>query len=180
MKSIPNIISILRILLSLILLFLKPFNLLFFIVYSICGFSDIIDGYIARKTNSASGLGAILDSIADIVFMGAVIVAILPTIFVPMRIFIWIILIAFVRIVSLLVAYCKYHTLAILHTYANKATGFLLFCYPYLYNTVDISILWCLICTVATLSAIEELIIHITSKELSRNVIGIFIHKRSI
>lgn len=174
MKSIPNIISVLRILLSPILFFLKPFSLLFWIIYSICGFSDIIDGYIARKTNSTSRLGTILDSIADIVFMGAVIVSILPTILFPMGILIWIILIAFVRIVSLLVAYCKYHSFVILHTYANKAAGFLLFCFPYLYNFIDIITLGCLICTIATLSAIEELIIYLTSKELSRNITGIF------
>lgn len=180
MKSIPNIISVLRILLSPILLFLNLFSPLFWIVYSACGFSDIIDGYIARKTNSTSRFGTILDSIADIVFLGAVIIVLLPTISIPMGILIWIILIAFIRIVSLLVAYCKYHTFAIIHTYANKTTGFLLFCFPYLYTSIHINVLGCLICTIASLSAIEELIIHITSKELSRNIIGILAKEHNL
>lgn len=174
MKSIPNIISVLRVLISPILLFLKPFSPLFWIIYSICGFSDIIDGYIARKTNSISRLGTMLDSIADIVFIGAVIIAIVPVILVSKGMLIWIILIAFIRVVSLLVAYRKYHTFAILHTYLNKVTGFLLFSFPYLYSFADISILGGVICTIATLSAIEEAIIHITSKELSRDIKGIF------
>lgn len=175
MKNIPNAISILRILLSAILFFLKPLTPLFMLVYSICGFSDIIDGYMARKTNSTSSIGSMLDSIADIIFMSAVIIAFLPILLIPIRILIWIILIAFVRIVSLLVVYFKYHTFAIVHTYANKITGLSLFCCPYLYIFVNITALGCIMCTIASISAIEELMINITSKELSRNVSGLFI-----
>lgn len=176
-KNIPNAITILRIFLSLILLFLKPFSPLFLIVYSTCGFTDMIDGYIARKTNSESSLGTILDSISDIVFMSAVLVVLLPVISIPMKILIWIIVIALVKIVSLLISYCKYHTFAILHTYSNKATGFLLFCFPFLYGLINRNILESIICIIASISAVEELIIHITSKELSRNVKGIFVNK---
>lgn len=174
MKSIPNIISLLRILLSVILLFLKPFSILFWIVYSACGFSDVIDGYIARKTNSTSKLGSLLDSIADIVFMGASIVAFLPEVRIRKGIFIWIILIAFVRVVSLFVVYCKYHVFAILHTYANKATGLLLFLSPYLYNLVDINIIGGVVCTIASIATVEELMIHIISKELSRDIRSVY------
>ena len=174
MKNVPNILSVLRILLSAILFFLKPFSLLFWIVYFTCGFSDIIDGYIARKTNSTSRLGTILDSIADIVFFSAAMVVFLPAISIPREILVWIALIAFIKIVSLVVAYYKYRTFAILHTYTNKATGFLLFCFPFLYNSIDINILGCVICFIAGIAAIEELIIHITSRKLSRNIKGLF------
>lgn len=174
MKRVPNIISLVRIFLSLILFFLNPFSTLFYMIYFICGISDIIDGYIARKTNTASRLGAILDSIADIVFMGAVLVIILPKIIIPMLILIWVVIIAFVRIISLLIAYFKFHAFAILHTYSNKVTGFLLFCTPFLFNHIDINILGFVICAAASTSAIEELLIHITSRELTRDVTGIF------
>ncbi len=170
MKNIPNTISILRILLSVSLFFLKPLTTVFFLIYSICGFSDIIDGYIARRTNSTSSFGSILDSIADAIFMSAVIVVFLPILLIPNRILIWIVIITFVRIVSLMVVYFKYHTFAILHTYANKATGLSLFCFPYLYMFVDITTLGYVVCIIASLSAIEELVINITSKELLRNV----------
>ncbi|ADL50848.1 CDP-alcohol phosphatidyltransferase family protein [Clostridium cellulovorans] len=174
MKSIPNTLSILRILISIILLFLKPTTTLFLLVYSVCGFTDIMDGYIARRTNSASNFGSKLDSLADIVFMGAVIVVFLPILLIPIKLLMWIIVIAFVRIASLLVVYFKYHAFAILHTYANKATGLSLFCFPYLYMAVDINILGFIICTIASVAAIEELVINITSKELSRDIKGVF------
>jgi CDP-diacylglycerol--glycerol-3-phosphate 3-phosphatidyltransferase len=175
MKSIPNAITVLRILLSVILLFLKPLTLLFLLIYSICGFTDIIDGYIARKTNADSSFGSKIDSIADIIFISAVIVAFIPVLVIPNGILIWIILIAFVRIASFWVVYFKYHTFAILHTYANKVTGLILFCFPYLYRLVDINILGWVMCIIASMSAIEELVINITSKELLRNVSGIFL-----
>lgn len=174
MKGTANVISILRVLISVILLFLKPFSPLFWIVYSICGVSDIIDGYIARKTNSTSKLGTILDSIGDIVFMGSVVIVLLPIIRIPIKILIWIIWICFIRIISLLIVYLKYHTFAILHTYANKITGLLLFVFPYLYKFININIIGYVICAAASIATIEELIIHVTSKELSRDIIGIF------
>lgn len=174
MKSTPNIISALRILLSIVLFFLEPLTPSFLLVYSLCGFSDIIDGYIARRTNSASNLGSILDSIADITFMTVVIIDLLPILVLPIGIMIWIVLIAFVRLISLLVVYFKYQAFAILHTYANKATGLLLFCCPYLYMFIKINTIGYIICGIASISAIEELVINITSKELSRDVSGIF------
>lgn len=48
-KNVPNILSGLRILLAIILMVIKPFSVMFWIIYAICGVSDMIDGYIARK-----------------------------------------------------------------------------------------------------------------------------------
>lgn len=176
MKNIPNIISILRILLSILFFFIKPLTPLFFIIYSISGFSDIIDGYIARKTNSTSYFGAKLDSIADIIFISAIIIVFFPIILIPTRILIWMILIAIIRIISLLVVYFKYHTFTILHTYANKITGLSLFFFPYLYTYFDINTLGYVLCTIASIAAIEELVINIISKKLLINIPSIFMN----
>lgn len=177
MKIVPNIFSILRIVLSTMLILLAPFSDLFWIIYFTCGVSDILDGYIARKTNSASKLGALLDSIADIIFMGIAGIIILPRIFIPAKICIWIILIAFVRIISLVIGYFKYHAFAILHTYTNKVTGLLLFIFPFLYKPINSSVLEYIICIVSSIATIEELAINIKSSKLSKDVIGIFVNK---
>lgn len=63
-----NIITLIRIGLAISLLFIKKYSLLFLIVYSICGFTDILDGYIARKTKTESNLGAKLDTVSDLLF----------------------------------------------------------------------------------------------------------------
>lgn len=174
MKNIPNVITFLRILLSIILFILKPFSRLFLIIYLLCGLSDMIDGYIARKMDTASKSGAMLDSIADIVFMISAAITILPSISIPLSILIWILVILLVRIASLIFAYFKYHAFAMLHTYFNKVTGLLLFCLPFLYKFIDIYILEYAVCIAASTAAIEEFIIHIKSKELSRDIKGVF------
>lgn len=178
MKSIPNLISTLRIILSLLLFFLPPFGLIFWALYVICGFTDMLDGYISRKTHSSSKLGTMLDSIADMVLMSVVVIVILSTQIIPNEIWIWIAGIALVRISSLWVVYWKHRTFAVLHTYANKATGGLLFCIPLLYHFVDFHVLVWMICIVASLAALEELIVHLTSSILHRDTKSLFIARR--
>ena len=68
-KHIANIVTGCRILGSVLLLFFPAFSAAFYMVYIICGFSDMIDGTIARKTNSASELGAKIDTAADLLFI---------------------------------------------------------------------------------------------------------------
>lgn len=64
-----NIITVCRIILSIILIFLTPNSSPFYMVYILCGFTDMLDGFVARKTHSESDIGAKLDSIADITFV---------------------------------------------------------------------------------------------------------------
>jgi Phosphatidylglycerophosphate synthase len=74
MKHVPNILSISRILLSIGLFFSVDNGTLFIIIYLICGISDAVDGYIARKNGTTSQFGARLDSIGDLVMFGVFIV----------------------------------------------------------------------------------------------------------
>ena len=54
-KHIANIITGCRLLGSVLLLFFPAFSVEFYLIYIICGFSDMIDGTIARKTNIKIG-----------------------------------------------------------------------------------------------------------------------------
>lgn len=69
-KHIPNFLTILRVLLIpvMILFFYMPYEWSRFVacwVFVLAGITDFFDGYIARKYNVSSKLGAFLDPVAD-------------------------------------------------------------------------------------------------------------------
>ncbi|WP_026884549.1 CDP-alcohol phosphatidyltransferase family protein [Clostridium akagii] len=174
MKLIPNFISFSRIILSLILIFVKPLSIIFYVIYLICGFSDIMDGFIARSTGTASVLGAKIDSAADMAMVGVLLIVLYPIINPDRKIVIWIITIAIIRFAAMAIAIKKYKTFASIHTYGNKITGIVLFMVPILLHYIFAIELMYIICAMASLSAIEELVIQIVSSELQVNKKSIF------
>lgn len=175
MKPIANYISILRIFLALTLVLVKPLSIAFFAFYILCGISDVFDGYIARKTNTASKLGEKIDSVADLIMVAILMIILYPIINITVQIIIWIVIIAIIRLVSMMVVFVKYKTFGILHTYGNKITGLLLFAFPLSFAFNKSDVLMYIICVVASISAIEEVFIHISSNELRANRKSIFV-----
>jgi len=57
MKHIANIITDSRIVFSIALLFFPPLSSAFFVLYAAAGLTDMIDGTVARKTNTVSDFG---------------------------------------------------------------------------------------------------------------------------
>ncbi len=171
MKSSANAITIARILLVFILIFVKPLSTLFYVIYLACGISDMLDGYIARKLGVVSKLGEKLDSVADLSMVAVLIVILFPLIHFPVVIICWMIVIAAIRLVSAIVVYVKYKTFGILHTMSNKLTGLMLFLFP-LFIRWEASLY--ILCLAASISAGEELCIHLIAKEYDGNRISIF------
>ena len=60
-----NILTSCRILCSIPLLIFPAFSPWFYAIYLISGFTDMIDGAIARKTNTVSEFGSKLDTVAE-------------------------------------------------------------------------------------------------------------------
>ena len=170
-----NALSFSRIVLAFALLFIEPLSITFFAVYIICLLSDVLDGYVARKTCSESKLGEKLDSIADLILVIILALILFPVIDPSGEIMIWICLIGIIRVSSILVAFVKFKTFAILHTYGNKITGLLLCIFPFATNFVHShQTIMYIMCGVASISALEELIIHLTSNEMRPNRISLF------
>ena len=97
-KHIANIITGSRIVLSLPLLLIPLTSAWFYALYLLCGFSDMVDGTVARMTNSVSEFGARLDTISDFVFMTVALIKFVPHFHIPVWLWIWIGMIAMIKI----------------------------------------------------------------------------------
>lgn len=143
-------------------------------IYLLCGVSDMVDGYIARKTGTESKLGEKLDSVADLIIAAILMLVLFPLIHLTVPIIVWIVIIEIIRVVSMTVVFVKYKTFTILHTYGNKLTGLVLLIFPLTLAFIQADVLMYIICIVASLSAFEELLIHLASKELRTSKKSIF------
>ena len=155
-KHIANILTGYRIFGSILLLFFPAFSLCFYITYLLCGFSDMIDGIITRKTNSTGRFGSQLDSIADLIFVAVSLVKLLPAIHIPLWLWIWGGVIAIIKISNIIWGYVSKKQFITLHTVMNKITGFLLFLFPLAAPLGELNYIAIAVCSVATFSAIQE------------------------
>lgn len=175
-KNLANMITATRIVCAVMLMFTTPFTWPFWALYIYCGLSDIADGFIARIMRQQSNFGAKLDSIADAVFVFSAILTVFPAIVVPTWFWICAAIVTSVRAAAYLIGYRKHRVFSALHTYANKATGGLLFCMPILIDALGMTVAGIILCVFATLSSCEELLITALSKDLNRNRKSLFVN----
>ena len=155
-KHLANILTIFRIFGSILLLFFPAFSFAFYITYLLCGFSDMVDGTVARKTNSTSKFGSQLDTIADLIFVVASLSKLLPAIHIPQWLWIWGGIIAVIKISNIVWGYVSKKQFLSLHTTMNKVTGLLLFLFPLTVSFLELTYTAMVVCSIATLSAIQE------------------------
>ena len=155
-KYIANIITGCRILGSILLLLFPAFSLGFYITYLLCGFSDMIDGAIARKTNSTGKFGSQLDTIADLIFVAVSLLKLLPAINIPRWLWIWCGIIAVIKISNIIWGYFSKNQFVSLHNIMNKITGLLLFLLPLTLPFIELKYSSIVVCSIATFAAIQE------------------------
>ena len=151
-----NFITTIRILCSLALVFCAPLSLPFYALYTAAGLSDIFDGLVARKTNTATEFGAKLDALADIIFAAVVLIKLLPHLELPLWMFVWVGVIALIKVVNIVIGFVRHHTLTAVHSVINKVTGVLVFILPFTLTIINIRYTAVPVCAVATVAAIME------------------------
>ena len=155
-KYIANIITSSRIIFSLPLLFIPLSSAWFYVFYLFCGFTDMIDGTIARKTGTVSEFGTKLDTVADLVFVAAAFVKLLPAIHISKWLWIWGGVIAVIKITNIILGYAFQKQFLSLHTIMNKITGLLLFLLPLTISFLELKYTATVVCSIATVAAIQE------------------------
>lgn len=135
----------------------------FYALYTFAGLTDALDGWLARKTGTASDFGARLDSAADLLFYGVVLLRLFPVLreVLPGAIFIAVAGIVLVRLAAYSAAAVRYHRFTALHTPLNKLTGAAVFLLPYvLAVSSGAAYVWA-ICALAFAASLQELMLHL-------------------
>ena len=153
---IANVITIFRIAASIVLLFCPVFSPAFYVFYIAAGLSDMLDGFVARKTDTVSKLGARLDTIADFMFVVVCLIKLFPILSIPAWLYIWIGIIALIKVVNIISGFIVQKRFVTVHSVMNKATGALLFLLPLTISTVPVKTSVIVVCAAATFAAIQE------------------------
>ena len=156
MKSLPNAISALRFLGAVCLLFFGVKSYAFWAIYFVCGLSDMADGYLARKLGCESKVGALLDSLADLVFVVCCCFKLIPALAFPR--WLWILggVIVAIKVINQISALVMYKKCIFPHTIANKVTGVLLFVGVPLTVFLESIVPMVIVAVVATFAAVQE------------------------
>jgi cardiolipin synthase len=176
LKNIPNMLSVLRI----ILVFVFVFCFFYFeeayialIVFLVAGLTDVIDGYLARRNNWITKLGKILDPFADKLMQCTVLICLLIEGLIPW----WLVLPFFIKeLFTLIVGFfvIKKRDVAVVSKWYGKLTVCIF------YATIAASIIFAeflsthrliavIIFIPAALSAIIALVAYITHYSYLKN-----------
>ena len=151
-----NIITGIRIVCSIALLFFPVFSPAFYTLYIAAGVSDMIDGTVARKTGTASDFGSKLDTAADLVLAAVCLIRMIPVLAVPVWLIIWIAVIALIKVINIISGFLMRKEFAAAHTVMNKVTGVALFLLPLALPVLDLKYIGIIVCALATFAAIQE------------------------
>lgn len=171
--SIPNILSFLRLALVPVLigLALVKAGQLFLWVLAFSLLSDVLDGYLARKLNQVSELGAKLDSWGDVLTYASMIFglfSIWPSIFADQAPFLFAAMLSFT--VPVAVALRKFGGYPSYHTWGAKIAAVLIAPAYYVLILYGYDDFFRLVILFHILVAIEEMIITIILKQRRSNV----------
>ena len=160
--SIANILSFLRLGLVPVLGWLAASgeDVLFLWVLGVCLISDALDGYLARKLNQASELGAKLDSWGDALTYAAMILGLYllwPVIFSDQSIFLLMATLSF--LVPLAVSAAKFGEYPSYHTLGAKIAALLIAPAYYLLIIIDADVWFRVVVLLYLLVALEEIVI---------------------
>ena len=116
----------------------------------------MVDGIVARRTNSASEFGARLDTVSDFVFMIVALIKFVPYFHIPTWLWIWIGVIAMMKFGNAVWGFVRTGKITFQHTVLNKITGLLLFFLPITMSFIELTYTLPFVCAVATAAVIHE------------------------
>lgn len=180
-SAIVNLLTLYRIIISPFLIFLLlQDNPIFKWVLLSAFITDALDGFLARRFNVTTKLGAKMDSLADDILFVVSVVAVIYlyplVIFQNLYIILGILGIFFLKMLFLYVKHSK--LISGLHTYLTKAAAFsqaVFFLYCVFFHPEDY--LFYIMVGLTVLALTEEIIIIFSFKDLKQNTKGLFFNR---
>jgi len=165
-KYIPNILSVARIPLSLLMFFFAWFGSMtgFVVCFVASGLTDVFDGILARKLKAQSELGEKLDTLADGIFLvSAIFTAVFAIgIEVPWYCYAIFAVLLVGRIINQAITWVKFRRIGFIHTRSTRWAAIPIFCIllvivvmPEIYFGIVLA----LFLSLTTLAQIEETVI---------------------
>ena len=173
--TFPNILSLSRILLSPVLFMIAGKKIMLFLLLSLIGLTDVLDGFVARKIKKETMIGAWLDSIADFVFfISFIIYSVWFELEYMIKLQYFIIVIITIKLLSVVTGFIKYRQPGLLHTIANKITHIIVFAGLCVFVLFRSTIIVEIGLTISILTALEELVILLIGNKYEPNIKGIW------
>ena len=151
-----NTITFFRMAAGIVLLLCPVFSPVFYVFYIAAGLSDMLDGFVARKTDTVSELGARLDTMADFVLVVVCLIKLLPILRIPAWLYGWIGIIALIKVMNIISGFAVQKRFVPVHSVMNKVAGAQLFLLPLTTPAVPLKYSVIVVCAVATFAAIQE------------------------
>lgn len=155
-RIMANIITFVRVVCSAALLFCRAFSAPFYVLYMTAGFTDMIDGAMARKTGTAGEFGSKLDTAADLIFTAVCMIKLVPVLNIESWMFVSIGIIAVIKMINFVSGFVVQKKTVTVHSAMNKITGGLLFLLPLTAGSIDLRYSAAVVCAVAAFAAVQE------------------------
>lgn len=165
-KQIANIISFSRIIGAFVLFFFNTISNAFLGVYIYCGFTDLVDGPIARKLKSESIFGSIMDTTGDVLTYFALAKVLIIQELLPLWFYLWEGIAVILFLISASIAKIKCGKFYFVHSKFGKLMGVSMFILPFVMQIIDVLIWIGVICAVSNIAAIESIFIQSKQKAL--------------
>ncbi|MGN1399351.1 MAG: CDP-alcohol phosphatidyltransferase family protein [Erysipelotrichaceae bacterium] len=152
-----NVITGLRIVFSLALLFCESLSLPFIVLYLLAGISDMLDGFLARMTNTVSEFGSKFDTVADCVFFAVCVIKLRALLNMDIWLVCWIGFIGIIKMINVGLGFIIHKSFVAIHSMMNRITGIILFILPLTLKAVELKYSAGAVCLIATFAAIDEM-----------------------
>jgi len=173
-KQIANILTSLRCALGVVLLCFNDITKEFIMIFTFTGLTDLIDGPIARKTNSISLLGSRLDTIADIIVYSSLLKIAIAKNLIKNDFLVWIVCAFLIYILSPVISFIKFHKAYFIHSWSAKILGFSCFLIPFFIYFLLFDTYLVFLCVLISISACENVIMQLLSKKPNSDASTIF------